>query len=146
MYSNVCQSDNSTPFLARHVGHLAGLKPTVPALTFNRYVQSTIQRYPVSGSQTGDASLVPRTRNTGGVRRSRDYVSSTNAERTGSSPARNTFNALDRELIILRLCGSGFQAVITAAQTIALGEANVCLTGGAESMSGSPFTLSGATR
>lgn len=79
-FGNVTQSDNSTPFLARHVGHLAGLKATVPALTLNR------------------------------------------------------------------LCGSGFQTAITAAQTIALGEAHVCLTGGAESMSGSPFTLSGATR
>lgn len=49
-------------------------------------------------------------------------------------------------LICYRLCGSGFQTAITAAQTIALGEAHVCLTGGAESMSGSPFTLSGATR
>lgn len=45
-----------------------------------------------------------------------------------------------------RLCGSGFQTVITAVQNISLGEANVCLTGGTESMSGAPFTLSGATR
>ncbi|KAK4684770.1 acetyl-CoA acyltransferase 2, partial [Tremellales sp. Uapishka_1] len=79
-FGNVSQSDNSTPYLARHVGHLSGLGPTVPALTLNR------------------------------------------------------------------LCGSGFQTVITAAQTISLGEANVCLTGGTESMSGSPYTLSGASR
>ncbi|KAI9633252.1 putative acetyl-coenzyme A acyltransferase 2 [Dioszegia hungarica] len=79
-FGGVTQSDNSTPFLARHVGHLSGLGPTVPALTENR------------------------------------------------------------------LCGSGFQTVITAVQNIALGDANVCLTGGAESMSGAPFTLSGATR
>jgi hypothetical protein len=38
MCRNVTQSDNSTPFLARHVGHLSGLGPTVPALTENRYV------------------------------------------------------------------------------------------------------------
>ncbi len=77
---NVAQTDNSTPYLSRHVGHLSGLDATVPALTVNR------------------------------------------------------------------LCGSGFQTVINAAQTIALGEAEVCLTGGAEAMSMSPYTLSGASR
>lgn len=35
---NVLQSDNSTPYLARHVGHLSGVKKTVPALTVNRLV------------------------------------------------------------------------------------------------------------
>ncbi|KAK1921183.1 acetyl-coenzyme A acyltransferase 2 [Papiliotrema laurentii] len=79
-FGNVAQSDNSTPYLARHVGHLSGLKATVPALTINR------------------------------------------------------------------LCGSGFQTAITAAQHISLGEAHVCLTGGAEAMSMSPYTLSGASR
>ncbi|KAL1407274.1 hypothetical protein Q8F55_006695 [Vanrija albida] len=79
-FGGVTQSDNSTPYLARHVGHLAGLGPTVPALTVNR------------------------------------------------------------------LCGSGFQSVITAAQTIALGEADVVLTGGAEAMSMAPYTLSGSNR
>ncbi|RSH95226.1 hypothetical protein EHS25_000312 [Saitozyma podzolica] len=79
-FGNVSQTDNSTPYLARHVGHLSGLGPTVPALTINR------------------------------------------------------------------LCGSGFQAAITAAQHISLGEADVCLTGGAEAMSMAPYTLSGAAR
>ncbi|WVQ72217.1 hypothetical protein IAR50_001764 [Cryptococcus sp. DSM 104548] len=79
-FGNVMQTDNSTPYLARHVGHLSGLGPTVPALTVNR------------------------------------------------------------------LCGSGFQTAINAVQTIALGEAQVCLTGGAEAMSMSPYTLSGAAR
>ncbi|WVR03077.1 hypothetical protein IAU60_000066 [Kwoniella sp. DSM 27419] len=79
-FGNVAQSDNSTPYLSRHVGHLSGLKPQVPALTINR------------------------------------------------------------------LCGSGFQAAITAAQHISLGEAHVCLTGGAEAMSMSPYTLSGLSR
>ncbi|KAK6904677.1 hypothetical protein I203_105493 [Kwoniella mangroviensis CBS 8507] len=79
-FGNVSQSDNSTPYLARHVGHLSGLGPTVPALTLNR------------------------------------------------------------------LCGSGFQAAITAAQHISLGDADVCLTGGAEAMSMSPFTMSGLSR
>ncbi|ODN73722.1 hypothetical protein L202_07262 [Cryptococcus amylolentus CBS 6039] len=79
-FGNVTQTDNSTPYLARHVGHLSGLGPTVPALTVNR------------------------------------------------------------------LCGSGFQTAINAVQTISLGEADVCLTGGTEAMSMSPYTLSGLTR
>ncbi|GAA5932371.1 thiolase family protein [Sporobolomyces koalae] len=45
-----------------------------------------------------------------------------------------------------RLCGSGFQTIISAAQEIKLGEADVVLTGGAEQMSLSPYTLSGASR
>ena len=37
-----------------------------------------------------------------------------------------------------RLCGSGFQTIINAAQEIKLGEADVVLTGGSEQMSMSP--------
>ncbi len=44
-----------------------------------------------------------------------------------------------------RLCGSGLQAVVTAAQTIMLGDADVALAGGAENMSRSPY-LSPSTR
>jgi acetyl-CoA acetyltransferase len=40
-----------------------------------------------------------------------------------------------------RLCGSGFQTIINAAQEIKLGEADVVLTGGAEQMSLSPCKL-----
>ena len=39
-----------------------------------------------------------------------------------------------------RLCGSGLQAVISAAQTIMLGDAEVAVAGGAESMSRSPHS------
>ena len=38
-----------------------------------------------------------------------------------------------------RLCGSGLQAVVSAAQTIMLGDADVAVAGGAESMSRSPY-------
>ena len=43
-------------------------------------------------------------------------------------------------LTLNRLCGSGMQSVITAAQHILLGEANVVLAGGAENMSQSPYS------
>ncbi|WFD22431.1 acetyl-CoA C-acyltransferase [Malassezia equina] len=46
-------------------------------------------------------------------------------------------------LTINRLCGSGFQAVINAAQEIKSGDASVILTGGTENMSMAPYTLHG---
>jgi acetyl-CoA C-acetyltransferase len=42
-------------------------------------------------------------------------------------------------LTVNRLCGSGLQAVISAAQAILLGDCDVALAGGAESMSRAPF-------
>jgi len=43
-----------------------------------------------------------------------------------------------------RLCGSGFQAWVTAAEMILSGEANVILAGGVEQMSQIPYVLRGA--
>ena len=37
-------------------------------------------------------------------------------------------------LTLNRLCGSGFQAVISGADQILLGDAEICLVGGAENM------------
>jgi acetyl-CoA C-acetyltransferase len=48
-------------------------------------------------------------------------------------------------LTLNRLCGSGLQAIITAAQTIMLGDADAAVAGGAENMSRSPY-LSPAMR
>jgi acetyl-CoA acetyltransferase family protein len=47
-------------------------------------------------------------------------------------------------LTVNRLCGSGFQALISAAQEIRTGDADLCLVGGTESMSGAPHVLRGA--
>ena len=46
-------------------------------------------------------------------------------------------------LTVNRLCGSGMQAIVNAAQMIQLGEANVALAGGMESMSQAPFVIRG---
>ena len=46
-------------------------------------------------------------------------------------------------LTVNRLCGSGMQAIVTAAQMIQLGEANVALAGGMESMSQAPHVIRG---
>jgi len=43
-----------------------------------------------------------------------------------------------------RLCGSGLQAVVSAAQTIYLGDATVAVAGGAESMSRAPYWIPSA--
>src|SRR5215475_3083715 len=42
-------------------------------------------------------------------------------------------------LTLNRLCGSGLQAIITAAQAIILGDADTAVAGGAENMSRSPY-------
>jgi acetyl-CoA acyltransferase 2 len=47
-------------------------------------------------------------------------------------------------LTVNRLCGSGMQAIVTAAQIIQLGEATTVLAGGMESMSQAPHVLHGA--
>jgi len=44
-------------------------------------------------------------------------------------------------LTVNRLCGSGFQAVVNGAQEILVGDSNVVLTGGTESMSQAPFLV-----
>jgi acetyl-CoA acyltransferase 2 len=46
-------------------------------------------------------------------------------------------------LTLNRLCGSGFQAAVSGAQEIMLGDARVCLVGGAESMSLAPHVARG---
>jgi 3-oxoadipyl-CoA thiolase len=40
-----------------------------------------------------------------------------------------------------RLCGSGMEAIASAARAVAAGEADICLAGGAESMTRAPFVL-----
>lgn len=44
-------------------------------------------------------------------------------------------------LIVNRLCGSGFQAVVNGAQEIMLGDSKVVLTGGVDSMSMAPYAI-----
>jgi acetyl-CoA acetyltransferase family protein len=46
-------------------------------------------------------------------------------------------------LTVNRLCGSGMQAMVSAAQMIQTGEANVVLAGGMEAMSQAPFVIRG---
>jgi len=47
-------------------------------------------------------------------------------------------------LTLNRLCGSGLQAIVSAAQTIMLGDADIAIGAGAESMSRAPYALPSA--
>ncbi len=49
-------------------------------------------------------------------------------------------------LTVNRLCGSGLQAILSAAQSLALGTATYALAGGAENMSQSPHVVRGARK
>jgi acetyl-CoA acyltransferase 2 len=49
-------------------------------------------------------------------------------------------------LTVNRLCGSGLQAILSAAQTLRAGEATYALAGGAENMSQAPHVVRGARR
>ena len=47
-------------------------------------------------------------------------------------------------LTVNRLCGSGLQAIVSAAQQIMLGDVSIAVAGGAESMSRAPYTVPAA--
>src|SRR6476661_3142612 len=49
-------------------------------------------------------------------------------------------------LTLNRLCGSGIQSIISAAQQIELGESKTVLAGGMENMSQAPFVVRGARK
>ncbi|MGQ7958591.1 acetyl-CoA C-acyltransferase family protein [Pseudomonas sp. SP16.1] len=65
------------------------------------------------------------------------YLSRVAALNAGLSRETPAFN-------VNRLCGSGLQAVISAAQSLLLGETEVAIAGGAESMSRGPYLMSAA--
>jgi acetyl-CoA C-acetyltransferase len=62
------------------------------------------------------------------------YLSRVAAINGGVTPDAPAFN-------VNRLCGSGLQAVISAAQAILLGDTDIAIAGGAESMSRAPYLL-----
>jgi acetyl-CoA C-acetyltransferase len=61
------------------------------------------------------------------------YLSRVAAIQGGCSQETPAFN-------VNRLCGSGLQAIISAAQSILLGDADIAIGGGAESMSRAPYS------
>ncbi|SNY51030.1 acetyl-CoA C-acetyltransferase [Arsukibacterium tuosuense] len=67
------------------------------------------------------------------------YLARHIALNSGMLPSSAAFN-------VNRLCGSGVQAVISAAQQIQLGQSNIALAGGAESMSNGAYLLPNVRR
>ncbi|MET4896765.1 beta-ketothiolase BktB [Sphingomonadaceae bacterium jetA1] len=116
------------------IGDFGGsLKNSPPAELGAKVMAEAIAR---SGFQVGDVQhvfmgqVIPTMPKDAYVAR----VSAVNAGVPVSAPA----------LTLNRLCGSGLQAVISAAQTIALGEAEVAVAAGAEVMSRSPHHVAAA--
>ncbi|UZJ51795.1 hypothetical protein CBS101457_001115 [Exobasidium rhododendri] len=60
IFGNVHSSDNSIPYLARHIGHYAGLPVTTPALNVNRLCGSGFQSIinAVQEIKVGDSNVV----------------------------------------------------------------------------------------
>jgi acetyl-CoA C-acetyltransferase len=111
-------------------GSLAAIPPTALAAHVAR---AALERAGVEGGQIGQV-VFGHVINT----EPRDmYLSRVAAIEAGvpdSAPAMN----------VNRLCGSGAQAIATAMQALALGDAEFALAGGAESMSRAPYALNGA--
>jgi acetyl-CoA C-acetyltransferase len=91
-------------------------------------VKAALQRSDVSPTDVGHVVLgnvIPT--------ETRDaYLSRVAAMNAGIPKETPAFN-------VNRLCGSGLQAIVSAAQCILLGEADIAIGGGAESMSRGPY-------
>jgi len=77
------------------------------------------------------------------------YVGNVLQAGIGQAPGRQAarFAGLDdacRTVTVNKVCGSGLQAIISAAREILLGEASVAVAAGMESMSNAPYLLPGA--
>lgn len=113
------------------IGTFGGsLKDTALTTLATTAVSAALQRSGVAPEQVGHVvmgNVIPT--------EPRDaYLSRVAAMDSGIPKETPAFN-------VNRLCGSGLQAVISAAQTIMLGDAEVAVGGGAESMSRGPYIL-----
>ncbi|CBJ42936.1 beta-ketothiolase BktB [Ralstonia solanacearum] len=111
------------------VGTFGGsLKDVAPCELGALVVREALARAQVRGEEVGHV-VFGHVINT----EPRDMYLSRVAALNGGVPAETpAFN-------VNRLCGSGLQAVVSAAQTILLGDADVAIGGGAESMSRAPY-------
>ncbi|MEO8248191.1 MAG: beta-ketoacyl synthase N-terminal-like domain-containing protein, partial [Burkholderiales bacterium] len=104
------------------------LKDTPPTVLGALVVREALKRANVEGADVGHV-VFGHVINT----EPKDmYLSRVAAVNGGCSHETPAFN-------VNRLCGSGLQAIISAAQAIALGDCDVAIGGGAESMSRAPY-------
>src|ERR1022692_3026054 len=115
--------------IGKYGGGLAGVPPCDLAATV---VREAVRRSGVDPQDFGHAVL-------GNVihTETRDMYLSRVAAVNGGLPV--TMPAFT----VNRLCGSGLQAIVSASQAIILGDAEVAVAGGAESMSRAPYWLPG---
>ncbi len=109
-----------------------GLKDVPPADLGATVLKAVLERTGVDPAEVGHVALghVVNTE-------PRDmYLSRVATLNAGLPHATPAFN-------VNRLCGSGLQAIVSAAQTIQLGDANVAIGAGAENMSRAPYIAQG---
>ena len=113
--------------IGRYGGSLAGVAPCDLAATV---VREAVKRSTVDPEEFGHAVF-------GNVihTQPRDMYLSRVAAVNGGLPVKVP------AFTVNRLCGSGLQAIVSAAQLILLGDAEVAVAGGAESMSRGPYWL-----
>ena len=111
------------------IGTFGGaLKDVAPTDLGAQVVRESLQRVQVAGADVGHV-VFGHVVNT----EPRDmYLSRVAAINGGCSEGTPAFN-------VNRLCGSGLQAIVSAAQAIALGDCDIAIGGGAESMSRAPY-------
>jgi acetyl-CoA C-acetyltransferase len=130
MTSDIVILDGARTAIGTFGGSLAGTPPIALAA---HAAKAALRRAGVEGGQIGHV-VFGHVINT----EPRDmYLSRVAAMEAGvpeETPAMN----------VNRLCGSGAQAIVSAVQALAMGDADFALAGGAESMSRSPYTLPAA--
>ncbi|MEC9196954.1 MAG: acetyl-CoA C-acyltransferase family protein [Pseudomonadota bacterium] len=111
-------------------GSLSGIAPSALGATVAR---EAMQRAGVEGAQVGHV-VFGQVINTEPRDMYLSRVAAMDAGIPDTTPAMN----------VNRLCGSGAQAIVSATQSLMLGDADFAVAGGAESMSRSPYIVPGA--
>ncbi len=116
------------------IGSYGGTLKDVPLADLaTTAIKASLERAGISGDQVGHVvmgTVIPTETRDAYLSR----LASVNAGISKETPAYN----------VNRLCGSGMQAIISAAQTILLGDAGIAIGAGAESMSRGPYIVPNA--
>ncbi len=130
MTGDIVILDGARTAIGTFGGSLAATPPTALAAHVAR---AALERSGVEGAQVGQV-FFGHVINT----EPRDmYLSRVAAIEAGVPDTAGAMN-------VNRLCGSGAQAIVSAVQALAMGDAEFALAGGAENMSRAPYALSGA--
>ncbi len=109
-----------------------GLKDVAPSELGAQVIREALSRARVDGAEVGHV-VMGNVIHTEAKDMYLSRVAAMNAGVTQDAPA----------LTVNRLCGSGLQAIVSAAQSITLGDADIAVGGGAESMSRSAYIAQG---